>query len=184
MTHKTLAQCLLSATSILFPTVAHADSMILSSQSGSSYAYDLYAPDGDLSFDAGNTVTLSGLSDVTGVTLSDPGTYFGTVSYTDSTVTFTLNQAGSYNPGSPIDVNLFTVTSGASSMDNITYALQQTDGTETGTVQTGTEVTPEPSTLLLLSTGTAATGFLRRRRRSAQQCGDAGDAASAEAVPA
>ncbi len=182
MTAKSLTQSLLFAASLLLPSLAHADSVVLSSQSGSTSVYSVYAPDGTLSYDAGDTVTLSGLSGITGVTLSDTAGYFGTVSWTDSTITYTTNQSGSLNQSGPVDMELFTVTTNGSSTGDLSYAMQESDGTYTGVVQTDVAATPEPSTLLLLGTGALGIGLFARRRRSAEADGAAADASIAHPV--
>lgn len=164
MTGKGRIQALLAAALLFSPAVLRADSVVFSSQDGNNYTYNIYAPDGTLTYDAGDVLTITGLSGVTDVTLSDDAAYFGTVSWTDDTVTYTTTNSGSMTQDSAIDSKLFTITSSATSMGDLTYSMQESDGTYTGVVQTDVAATPEPSTLLLLGTGALGVGMLYRRR--------------------
>lgn len=161
---------------------ALADTITLSAHSGSSYTFDVNTPAGLLWFNAGNTIVLNGLSGVTGATLTSTAAAFGTATYTPNSVTYTVNQ-GIYDFSfTPIDIGLLTITTTASNLSNVTYVLRESCSTYTGTVQntaspstptsTPTAATPEPCSLLLLSTGAAVTGLFRRRRRSASSAID------------
>lgn len=171
MPRKIFAPLAVLAAIVLAPALAHADVITLSSHTGAAYTFDVYAADGTLAFSDGNTITLTGLSGISGVALTSTAASFGTVSYTGNSVIFTVDYPASGYSTSPLDVSLFTVTSSASSLNNVSYALQEYCTTYTGTVQnttttiTPTAATPEPCSLLLLSSGVAATGLVRRRRR-------------------
>ena len=157
------------------PTLMHADSIGMSAQSGTNYTYDFYAPDGSINFAAGSTMTLTGLTDVTGVTLSQYAGYEGTLTWDSTSVTYTLSQDVSYSPGSPIDMQLFTVSSSDSNMGMLTYALQEDSGTQMGTIAPTGDLsqTPEPGSLILMGTGAAVLFGVMRRQR-ARSAGVAG----------
>ena len=158
---------LLALAGAVAPTLMFADTIGMSSQNGTNYTYDFYSPAGTLNFSAGDTISLTGLTDVTGVTLSQYAGYVGSLVWDGTSVRYTLNQSVNYSSSSAIDWALFTVSSSDSNMGMLTYALQEDSGTQTGTIAPTGNVaaTPEPGSLILMGTGAVVLfGLLRRQR--------------------
>jgi hypothetical protein len=146
--------------------VAHADSVVFDSQSGDSFNYGIDVTSSGLVFDAGQTITFTGLADVTGA-FADPPFQFFDVTFTSTSVTFT-NESGIGTTftflGPRIDNDVFTIDSTAP-LGSITYTAEtDNEGILTGSLEGPAAVTPEPSTLALFGTGILGLAGVARRK--------------------
>ena len=138
--------------------VAHADSVVFDSQSGDSFNYGIDVTSSGLVFDGGQTITFTGLADVTGASAPTFDTAF-----TSTSVTFTSLINHTFL-GPFIFFDLFTIDSTAP-LGSITYTAQSTnEGSLTGSLDGPTSVTPEPSTLALFGTGILGLAGVARRK--------------------
>lgn len=136
---------------------AHADTLTLdAASSAGTYRYNFAqtnVPGGVERFANGTAFTLTGLSGVTGastVAFSDI-----TASFTNTSATFTVTNGSSVGFGPGIFTDFFTVQSSVLTLGTAQFSIPTTPAT-TGSVQgpvAAVAVTPEPSSLLLLSTG-------------------------------
>ena len=142
------------------------------SQSGGTYNYELTLtnPSGDIFLNAGQHITLTGLSGVTGESISGgaAGFYDTTCGFTSTSACFNLTSNTAIGPASGSNVNIptFTVTSSVLTTASVNWLVQSegTDGatptpfsgTTTGPVGTVVVAAPEPGTVGMVVIGVLA----------------------------
>jgi hypothetical protein len=153
---------------LALPQRSFADSIVLESQSGGTYDYDLVVTSaGGISLpDSGQLITLTGLSGVTSATVSNPladpqslpgacseltniGAGGTSVTIANSSASNCVYAAGTYG--------MLQIISTVTTDGTADFAIDTTTGTIEGTVSGPVAATvgavPEPSSLLLLGTG-------------------------------
>jgi hypothetical protein len=149
-----------------------ADMIVLESQSGGVFDYELSVPSG-IDFSSNTAaIVLSGLSGVTGATVSgDLAANCGVAisiflvpSFTSTSVTLTTGDGVCLTSAGTLGT--LSVTSSVTTTGTVNYALNtETNGTESGTVQGPVaSAAPEPATLPTLVTALATFVFVRRRK--------------------
>lgn len=155
--------------------------MTLTSSSGGVYDYGLTVDAGEIAgFNNGQTITLSGLSGVTGASIlpSSLGSYFTVSSVTSTSVVIAQTLVAfnaSYNNEfgtSPFTVGTLEVDSTVLTTGPIDFSIETSGTTFTGTVDGPVALTAEPGSLALFTL--ALVIFLpgafwveQRRRRAA-----------------
>ena len=163
-------------------SAAWCDSLSLLSSGSGLYTYGLDVTSYSLSFGMGQTLTLSGLSGVTGASVSGilASSGWTVESFTSSSVTFVQSEFGlaGFQSGSQgvATFGAFTVDSSVLTLGTVEYSGQGytsssptanlTPADLSGTVQ-GPVSTPEPSSLFLLIGGLATLGLVALRSRFA-----------------
>jgi hypothetical protein len=159
---------------------ARADTIVLTSASNGTYDYGLELNAGeDEGFTAGQTITLTGLSGVTGVTVASDSFFAG--SFTADSVTLTEEPQSTSGFGNGTDLNpatfpLFSLTSSVLTEGTVDFSINNQTPPVMGTVDgpVGGAVVPEPSSFVLLGTGLLGLGgilFAEKRRRGAAGAG-------------
>lgn len=150
---------------------AHADSSSLTLISSGSgiYDYGITVPGGqDISFLQNQTITLTGLSDVTGASVSGAllGDSFAVSSFTSTSVTFV--QTGIAGFSGAITFGDFLVDSTAP-LGTVNWSMETQSGTLSGTVGGPVATAPEPSSAALMLLGVGLVFVMRKRNSRGHQ---------------
>jgi hypothetical protein len=158
---RLLLPATLAAIALLSASLAaHANSIVFEGQSGNTYYYGVDATSRVLTFEPGETLTFTGLADVTGASYIYPDLF--TATFTSTSVTFT--NPGSVGFESGVYPDFFTIDSTAPLGTVMYTATDTTSGILSGPIGGPTSVTPEPSTFALFGTGILGLAGMARRK--------------------
>jgi hypothetical protein len=144
----------------------------LTSSGGGVYDYTFVGVDGiDTRFLNGQTITLSGLSGVTGASVSgEAAMFFSSSSFTSTSAVFTQTCCGTAGFGD-VPIDGFEVSSSVLTTGAVAYTMvTENPGILAGTVEGPVAAAaPEPSTWAMMLLGFAGLGYVgtRKMRRAA-----------------
>jgi hypothetical protein len=149
----------------------------LTSSGGGVYDYGIALSGGEIvTFDTGQAITLSGLSGVTGASVTDTLALFGEFkvsSFTPTSVvlTHTLSSPATIGPFSgPVTFGTLVVDSSVLTTGAVDYSIETSSGTFTGTVDgPATTAVPEASIWAMMLVGFAGLGYAGYRRAREQR---------------
>ena len=143
--HRLLAVCALS---VAFAAAARPTSIVLTSQSGGQFNYAIQlGPNQGLVLQTGNEIILSGLSGVTGASLTGLAFVFGNPVISGSSVAITDTNPIVFDPvPSGVTIPALAVISSITSAGPVNYQIQTANGTLSGGVL-GPVAVPEPAPL-------------------------------------
>jgi hypothetical protein len=140
----------------------------LTSSGGGVYDYTFVGVDGiETRFLNGQTITLSGLSGVTGASVSGEAVMFFSASFTSTSAVFTLTCCGSSGFGD-VSVDGFEVSSSVLTTGPVDYTMvTDNPGILAGTIEGPVAASaPEPSTWAMMLLGFAGLGYVGTRKMS------------------
>jgi hypothetical protein len=149
----------------------HAGTIGLVSNGGGTYSYEIVAANGEAFGKAGGEVTFSGMSGVTGESVSSVImilNQYTTCGFTSTTACFQADSVVQNGTGGVATQGNLDITSTILTTGLINYSLQTNLGTFTGQVLgpvAATAPVPEPGSLTLLALGGFGIAFIRRYRR-------------------
>ncbi len=144
------------------PLRAHADTIELASQTSGTDTFDLLLSGNSVTFNAGSTITVTGLSSFSNLSYVGSSSAYGTLSQTSTSVIFTYGSTHTFPGGSPFDMPLFSIVTAAPIIGHATFSIQESTATVTGSVAP----TPEPASLVLLGTGLLGSLGMTLRHRT------------------
>ena len=179
-----IRRSVLLATLCLLAAQLHANVIFqIVSQVGGTYNYELTLTNGtgDIFFTAGQQLTVTGLSGVTGDSLSGSAAgIYSTCGFTATSACFSVTSDTVLGPATGSDDNFptFTITSTVLTTGSVNYQIQTNgtigsmtptnfNGMVTGPV--GVASTPEPATIGMFAIGLALLCMIRRVSRPARQ---------------
>jgi hypothetical protein len=153
---------------LMLPKTARADGVVLSSSGGGVYDYGyLLSNEATVTFDENQTIIISGLSGVTGASVTGDLSGFMVENFASDSVTFVseIEQAFSNFSGTPFAFGDLIVNSTVLNLGTVDWSAQTTGGTLNGTAQgpSAPVTAPEPTSVSLMLLGIGLVIAMRKR---------------------